>query len=384
MRTLFWGNSPWTLTGYGRQTREITARLQDLGPEVAILGTAGLLGSAIDWRGITVYPARRDPLGADVIGHYARHFGADIVISLYDIWALPENTRRSLPCPWVALIPVDGSPVNEHMLKRARTIDYPVALSAFGKYELWEAGIEADYIPCGLDIGVFKPGDKRDARERLDIPEDTWLVTMIAANKGYPPRKAWPEALMAFAEFRRGHPEAILYVHSTRRPFGSGNDGVHLDALVQALGIGGAVTFADEGEMAVGIPDEQMADIYRASDVLLNPAMGEGFGLPVAEAQACGCPVVTQDCSAMSELTVNGVAVKPAQPLWVPQLGYWWQLPSMTGIETALEVIHDWSAEERRRRAGQGVDFFRDNYAWPHVMQTYWQPFLERVEAELW
>jgi len=383
MRTLFWGNSPWTLTGYGRQTKEISARLQDLGHEVAILGLAGLLGSAIDWRGITIYPARRDPLGADVVGHYARHFGADIVISLYDIWALPKDVCRSLPCPWVALIPVDGTPVNEHMLARIRTADYPVAFSAFGKYELWEAGIEATYIPLGIDTGVFKPGDKREARERLGISEDIWLVTMVAANKGYPPRKAWPESLMAFAEFHSKHPEAVLYVHSTRMPYGS-EDGVYLEGLAQALKINGAVTYADEGEVAVGVPDEQMADIYRASDVLLNPAMGEGFCLPVAEAQACGCPVITQDCSAMSELTANGIAARSVQPLWVPQLGYWWQLPSVAGIRAALEEVHGWPVAERQRYAEQGVSFIRDNYSWPHVMLKYWLPFLERVEAELW
>jgi len=381
MRVIIWSNSPWTLTGYGKQTKAITELLQQMGHQVAILGLSGLLCASLDWGGVTIYPAHEHPLGADVIGYYADHFAADVVLSLYDIWAFPADTRQRLPCPWIALIPVDGAPVSERMLRRIRTVDYPVAISLFGKYALWNVGIEADYIPLGVDCQMFAPGNKAAARAQLGIPPAAFLVTMVAANKGFPARKSWVEALAAFAKFNQWHPNSILYLHTTKTPYGCVGRGIYFDALIEALVIPvEAVTFVDQGELAIGIPDEQMATIYQASDVLLSPSMGEGFGLPIAEAQACGCPVITQDCSAMSELTCNGITTEPLQPMWIPPLGYWWQQASVQHISAALESI----LLNQNLDANRGIEFIREHYDWPVVIEHHWQPFLEQVEVELW
>lgn len=86
----------------------------------------------------------------------------------------------------------------------------------------------------------------------------------------------------------------------------------------------------------MGMPDTHIADLYRAADVLLSPSMGEGFGLPIAEAQACGCPVITQDCSSMSELTINGIAIEPGPRHWTA-LGNWWHKP-LVGHVTARSM----------------------------------------------
>jgi glycosyltransferase involved in cell wall biosynthesis len=50
-----------------------------------------------------------------------------------------------------------------------------------------------------------------------------------------------------------------------------------------------------------GIPLEQTVDFYRAADVFVYPSLNETFGLPILEAMACGCPVVTSNTSAMPE-----------------------------------------------------------------------------------
>ena len=47
---------------------------------------------------------------------------------------------------------------------------------------------------------------------------------------------------------------------------------------------------------------------YRAADVFVYPSFNETFGLPILEAMACGCPVVTSDASAMPE-TAGGAAI---------------------------------------------------------------------------
>jgi alpha-1,3-rhamnosyl/mannosyltransferase len=57
-----------------------------------------------------------------------------------------------------------------------------------------------------------------------------------------------------------------------------------------------------------GLPGSQLAAVYRRARALVFPSRAEGFGLPVAEAMACGVPVVTSNCSSMPEVA-GGAAV---------------------------------------------------------------------------
>lgn len=54
------------------------------------------------------------------------------------------------------------------------------------------------------------------------------------------------------------------------------------------------------------VPFKDMPNHYRQTDILLMPSVREGFGLAVAEAMACGLPVIASDCSAIPELVDNG------------------------------------------------------------------------------
>jgi len=49
------------------------------------------------------------------------------------------------------------------------------------------------------------------------------------------------------------------------------------------------------------IQDEELAVLYQMAEILAYPSMFEGFGLPVAEAQASGCPVITSNISSLPE-----------------------------------------------------------------------------------
>ena len=46
------------------------------------------------------------------------------------------------------------------------------------------------------------------------------------------------------------------------------------------------------------VPDEDMPALYAGASVLLYPSFDEGYGLPIIEARACGCPVVTSSPTA--------------------------------------------------------------------------------------
>ena len=86
---------------------------------------------------------------------------------------------------------------------------------------------------------------------------------------------------------------------------GPGRDATYvgqLHALADELGI------ADDVVWVGGVPLAETATFYRAADVFVYPSFNETFGLPLLEAMACACPVVTSDRSAMPE-TSGGAAL---------------------------------------------------------------------------
>lgn len=384
MKIQFWTNSPYTNTGYGIQTRNVLPHLIEMGHSVSVVANYGLQGNVITWNGIPIYPLKEERHNLDVLDYYIDHFGADVLISLYDLWSLPNSARGIIQVPWIAFIPVDGEPVSNAMLKRIPGVDYPVTYSKFGHRQFEMVGVETDYVPHGIDTDLFSPGNKEAARDYLGLPQDRYIVTVVAANKGTPPRKSWPEIFRAFKMFHDNNPDAMLYCHTTTKPLGSQGQGIYMNDLKEKVGLPvGTVAYPNQGRLAMGLPDEHMVQVYRASDVFLLPSRGEGFGIPVLEAQACGIPVITQDCSAMSELTVNGISIPKGQQQFVQALSYYWYIPAIIKIYDALMELRSWSEDKLNESSQQGVEFAQQ-YKIKTVFDKYWVPFLEKVEAEMW
>jgi len=66
------------------------------------------------------------------------------------------------------------------------------------------------------------------------------------------------------------------------------------------------------------IPDEQLPILMSGARALCFPSLYEGFGLPVLEAMACGCPVITSNISSLPE--VAGDAALQVDPNDIQQL----------------------------------------------------------------
>lgn len=330
MKVLIHSNAPWTQTGYGRQCAHLARQLKELGHDVAISAFYGLSGAPIAWEGMTVYPAGQANYGTDVLPHHAANHQADVIITLMDFWKLMPCAGALRNFRVLAWMPVDCTPLGRPDLEALNaTGAQPVAMSMFGARQLADAGFAPLYVPHGVDLEVFKPpADRKALRQELGIDE-FFLVGICAANTDAF-RKAWPEQFQAFKIFSDLHDEARLMVHSVARS----NNGFPLDQLATDIGIADKVIFSDQYPQVAGLMgDEAMADWFGALDVLSACSYAEGFGLPIAEALACGTLTVVTTGSAMMEVSGDLSSLHViGEDWWNPIHRAWWKRPSPEDI----------------------------------------------------
>jgi D-inositol-3-phosphate glycosyltransferase len=144
-------------------------------------------------------------------------------------------------------------------------------------------------VPPGVDLSLFSPGDRRAARAAVGLPPHAKVLLFVGRIQ---PLKA-PEVLVkAAAELLGRHPEwrGELVVAVLGGPSGSGLAHPHsLEDLATSLGVAPQVRFVPP------VPRRELAEWYRAADLVAVPSHSESFGLVAVEAQACGTPVVAAD-----------------------------------------------------------------------------------------
>ena len=311
---------------------------------------------------------------------HADNFKADIIISNMDSWVIEPAMMFSQK--WVAWFPIDSEPCPPLVVEKVSQAFHRIVWTEFAKREMDRIGLDYDYIPYGIDIDVFKPLDRAKARETAHMPTDKFIVGMVAMNKGYPSRKAFHQNIEAFKIFHDKHPDTMLYVHSLdgSRPNG---ESIDLAFFVKSLGleIGKDVVFADQYSYVLGYPDNAMAVLYNCFDVHLLVSMGEGFGMPQLEAQACGTPVICGDWTTMPELCFSGWKVdkKDADKFFTLQNTYQY-LPRVNAIAEKLEAAYQMEGNtDYGKRAIAGAQKYDIN----KVVENYWKPVLAKIEEKV-
>lgn len=232
-----------------------------------------------------------------------------VVFTLHDEWAFTGHCSYTLGCerwefgcghcPNLNVYPAlrrDGTAYN-----RQRKLDIysrsRLFVSASSRWLLERAKrsvikpaiVEGRVIPYGIDLTVFKPGDKQAARRELGLPQESQIVLFVA-NKTYSNQfkdYATLEAAAKKIADRVDQREIILLCLGEER---------------EERRIGSAVF------CYVGFQSDQakVAKFYQASDLYLHAAKAESFGLVIAEAQACGVPVVATAVNGIPEVMEDG------------------------------------------------------------------------------
>jgi glycosyltransferase involved in cell wall biosynthesis len=107
----------------------------------------------------------------------------------------------------------------------------------------------------------------------------------------------------------------------------------------------------------VDIPIERLVRIYNSVDCLVFPSLIEGFGLPIIEAQACHCPVITSNLSSMPEVAGNGAIF--VNPFSIDEIK-----------EAIIKIIKDRNLKKRLIKNGvKNINRFK----WKDTAQQYYE-----------
>ena len=189
-------------------------------------------------------------------------------------------------------------------------------------------------ISPGVDLSVFRPASRVGSRRRLGLAPDAVVLAFAGRIQ---PLKGPDVVLRAAASLLRLCPSLAgrLVVVIVGGPSGSevGAPG-RLAGLAASLGISGCVRFE------APCPQSELADWYRAADVVLVPSHSESFGLVALEAQACGTPVVAAAVGGLRTAvrdSVSGVLVDGHDPeVWARVLAG--LLSSPSGLVSLAEL----------------------------------------------
>lgn len=371
-RILWHGIGPWWPTGYGLQTALFAPRLAALGYRVVISQMGARPEEATDtYMGVPVIGPGKVEYALP-LGEVLEALGGppDLIIVLKDPWVLnPLQFRGRRTAVWAALDTNSAMGYHDHQFFRGSGA-IPIACARHGHKIMRDAGLDPYYIPSGIELSQWEPGDQAAARDLLGLPRRAFIAGLCAMNLGgQPSRKAFWEQFKAFATFRSRHPGALLLAHTApEHP-----EGVNLRHMVAALGIEDAVLFGSHTMMR----HDQMLSWYQSLDVLMMATMGEGVGLPAMEALACGVPVIATDAAALPERIPQGAGwLVSGQDWWNSHHRACWVTPSIASIAAALEKAARGRPHHAARRLGpQAMAAYDADY----ITREYWKPALEEL-----
>ena len=221
-------------------------------------------------------------------------------------WGLPERGGKLvtiqpfefgvLPCSWV---------------EGLKNVDEAWVPSTYVKKVYEDSGVPADkvvVIPNGIDESVFNP-------EAPPIPIRSDKKFKFLFVGGTIRRKGPDVLLKAFIQEFKGHEDVSLVIKDFGgKAFYPGQTFEETIRMYQDNPLYPEIIYMDDD-----LSPQELVGLYTACDCLVHPYRGEGFGLPVLEAMACGLPVICTGGGATDDFATDEFAFRiPSKRFSIP------------------------------------------------------------------
>lgn len=232
-------------------------------------------------------------------------------------------------------------------LKVAKRFSHIITVSEVSKKDIArEFSLDEDrfrVVHNGVNNDFFYP-KQNDSR-----PENSLIVT----NSADTPLKGLSFLLEAVAQIRKKQSVRLTVIGQPKK------NGI-IENLVAKLGVSDIVHFTGR------IANEAFADYYAKSTIAVVPSLYEGFGIPAAEAMACGVPLISTSGGALPEVVGDAGMIVP---------------PADTGalIEAITHLLN--SPEERKKYAQAGLARVRSVFNWQKAAQEVVEVYQETING---
>jgi glycosyltransferase involved in cell wall biosynthesis len=149
-------------------------------------------------------------------------------------------------------------------------------------------------IRNGVDTDRFYFLEKAACREKLGLPKDKRIILSVGSLIY---RKGFDRIIRAFSHIYKKDPNARLYIIGSEGP-----EGTYRRELLQIIN---KYSLVGKIHLAGSVKNEDLLFWYNAADAFCLASRGEGSPNVLSEALACGCPSVSTDVGAVSEILIG-------------------------------------------------------------------------------
>lgn len=308
---LLWCGDLVAKTGFSRVSDALLPRLRDK-YEIVVMASNWHGDPCPDQKLYKMYPAsnrcQQAPFGEERIREIVELEKPDLICSLNDPWIVSEQYSRIEDLHkqgrfrFAGYLTMDSYNWTGGIHSHINDWDALIAFTEFGAHEFIKAGINraVAVIPHGLDPDRFYPIDKKEARKRLNLKEDIFVVLNANRNQF---RKRQDITIAAFAKFAKDRPDAQLYMHCGLKD--QGWDLLPLFAKEMQkhnLDPNGRIILTNNNQGPPDVSVETLNLIYNSADVGVNTCKGGGFELVNFENAACQVAQVVPDHTSTKEI----------------------------------------------------------------------------------
>lgn len=380
MSKILWYGDACSNTGFARVTHSILEHLKK-DHDVVVYGI-NYTGDPHEYP-FKIYPAGAvnpsDKFGIGRIQQIVERERPDFFICLNDLWIVNQVWERihllksQLNFKFIAYFPTDSEWYPLPMLRFIEDWDFAITFTPEQAQRLMAHGIKPKKLgimPHGLDQGKFYAIDRDEARKRLGLPLDKFIVFNGNRNQ---PRKLIDQTIKAFAEFAKDKDDTILYLNMGEKDLGWAVQEL-FETEMRRRGADPAAKLAITPNMnyMTAPPDEQLNLIYNAVDVGINTANGEGWGLVPFEHALCKKPqIVPAHTSCQDIWKGKGLLINVAAWISDKDLGVERGIVNYKHAAELIQLLYE--DETYRKKVGEDCFEVTQNpaYRWDKIAEGF-------------